>query len=77
MPKYLQRRRRQWYAILEIPKALRQHFCKPRFVMSLQTDSQSVAEKKVLPVILEWKKQIDLAKGLDIGSDALKTMQTS
>ena len=69
MPKYLQRRRRQWYAILEIPKALRQHFGKPRFVMSLQTDSQSVAEKKVLPVILEWKKQIDLAKGLDIGSD--------
>jgi hypothetical protein len=54
---------------LEIPKALRQHFGKPRFVMSLQTDSQSVAEKKVLPVILEWKKQIDLAKGLDIRSD--------
>ena len=37
--------------------------------MSLRTESQSVAEKKVLPVILEWKKQIDLAKGLDIGSD--------
>ena len=37
--------------------------------MSLRTESQSVAEKKVLPVILEWKKQIDLAKSLDIGSD--------
>ena len=69
MPKYLQRRRRKWYAILEIPKALRDHFGKPRFVMSLQTDSQTVAENKVPPIILEWKKQISIAKGLEIGSD--------
>ena len=69
MPKYLQRRRRKWYAILEIPKALRDHFGKPRFVMSLQTDSQTVAENKVPPIILEWKKQISIAKDLEIGSD--------
>ena len=69
MPRYLQKRRRQWYAVMEIPKKLRDHFGKPRFVVSLQTESLSVAERKVLPIIVEWKKQIDIAKGLDIGSD--------
>ncbi|WP_420536845.1 DUF6538 domain-containing protein, partial [Lentibacter algarum] len=61
MSRYLQRRRRQWYAILEIPRALRQHFNKPRFVMSLRTDSLSLAEQKVLPVVAEWKRQIAIA----------------
>ena len=69
MPKYLQKRRRQWYAILEIPKTLRQQFGRPRFVQSLETESLSVAEKKVLPVIVGWRRQIDLARGADIGAD--------
>ena len=69
MPKYLQKRRRQWYAILEIPKTLRQQFGRPRFVQSLETESLSVAEKKVLPVIVGWRRQIDLARGADIGTD--------
>lgn len=68
MSRYLQRRRRQLYAVLEIPKALRQHFKKPRFVMSLKTDSLSLAEQKVLPIIAEWKRQIAIARGIDIGS---------
>ena len=69
MPRYIQKRRRQWYAILEIPKALRQHFGKPRFVMSLRTDSQSIAEQRVLPVILDWKRQITIARGQSVGND--------
>jgi len=69
MPKYLQKRRRQWYAILEIPKTLRQQFGRPRFVQSLETESLSVADKKVLPVIVGWRRQIDLARGADIGTD--------
>jgi len=69
MPKYLQKRRRQWYAILEIPKTLRQQFGRPRFVQSLETESLSVAEKKVLPVIVGWRRQIDIAKGVDVGTD--------
>ena len=69
MPKYLQKRRRQWYAILEIPKNLRQQFGRPRFIQSLETESLSVAEKKVLPVIVGWRRQIDLARGADIGTD--------
>ena len=69
MPKYLQKRRRQWYAILEIPKTLRQQFGRPRFVQSLETESLSVAEKKVLPVIVGWRRQIDIAKGVYVGTD--------
>lgn len=68
MSRYLQRRRRQWYAVLEIPKALRQHFNRSRFVLSLKTDSLSLAEQKVLPVIAEWKRKIAIAKGIDVGS---------
>jgi hypothetical protein len=36
---YLQKLRRLWYAILEIPEAICPHFRKPRFVQSLDTDS--------------------------------------
>ena len=62
MPRYLQKRRRRWYAIMEIPKALRQKFGKPRFVQSLKTDSQKVAETRAYPLIAEWKKAIELAR---------------
>ncbi|MDG2258750.1 MAG: tyrosine-type recombinase/integrase [Paracoccaceae bacterium] len=62
MPRYLQKRRRLWYAILEIPKPLRKVFSKPRFVQSLNTDSQSLAEQRVLKVVAEWKRQIELAR---------------
>ena len=69
IPKYIQKRRRQWYAVLEIPKAIRQHFGKPRFVISLRTDSQSITEQRVLPVILEWKRQIAIVRGQNVESD--------
>ncbi len=56
MPSYLQKRRRRWYAILEIPKALRPRFGgKARFVQSLETDSRTVAERRVMPVVVAWK----------------------
>ena len=48
---------------MEIPNSLRSMFGKPRFVTSLDTDSLSVAQMRVLPVIAEWKHQLDVAKG--------------
>ena len=68
-PKFLLKQRQGWYAVLEIPKALRNYFGKVRFKQSLETDSLSVANSRVLPVVAEWKKQIAIAKGLEIGSD--------
>ena len=69
MPEYLQKRRRRWYAVLDIPKQLHPTFGKGKFVKSLETDSLSVAERKVLLVIAGWKKEIELAKGNEIGTD--------
>ena len=71
MPSYLQKRRRRWYAVLEIPKALRPHFGnKPRFVQSLETDSRTVAERRVLPVVVAWKKEIAAARNEPVDDDA-------
>ena len=69
MPKFLLKQRQGWYAVLEIPKALRKHFGKVRFKQSLETDSLSIANSRVLPVIAEWKQQVAIAKGLEIGSN--------
>ena len=69
MPKFLLKQRQGWYAVLEIPKALRKHFGKVRFKQSFETDSLSIANSRVLPVIAEWKQQVAIAKGLEIGSN--------
>jgi hypothetical protein len=64
MPKYLQKRRRRWYAVLDIPKGLRAKFGgQPRFVQSLETESLTEAEIKVHGVIAVWKAQIAAARG--------------
>ncbi|MBT3141369.1 tyrosine-type recombinase/integrase [Ruegeria litorea] len=63
MPAYIQKRRRRWYAVLEIPKALRRKFeGKSRFFQSLGTESQSEAEMLVLPVIARWKAELEAAR---------------
>ena len=71
MSTYLQKRRRRWYAVLEIPKSLRPRFGnKPRFVQSLETDSRVVAERRVLPVVTAWKKEIATARNEPVDDDA-------
>ena len=62
LPKYLIQRRRVWFAIMEIPKPLRSKFGKVRFKQTLETESLSVAERRVMPVVAHWKRLIDLAK---------------
>ena len=62
MSRWLQKRRRRWYAVMEIPKALRVRFARSRFVVSLETESLTVAERRVLPVIAKWKGDIERAK---------------
>ena len=53
MPTYLQKRRLLWYAVLDIPKNLHSVFGKARFKQLLETESLSVAERKVFTVIAE------------------------
>ena len=70
MPKYLQKRRRGWYAVVEVPKPLRSKIGKPRYLQSLNTESLSVAEARVLSIVVNWKKEIALASGEELfGSD--------
>ncbi len=71
MPSYLQKRRRRWYAIFEIPMALRPRFDgKARFVQSLETDSRTVAERRVMPVVVAWKGEIATARNEPVDDDA-------
>lgn len=58
-PSYLQQRGRRWYAVMEIPRALRLRFGgKPRFIQSLGTESKSEAEYLVHEVVAGWKYQL-------------------
>jgi len=62
-PKFLQKRRRRWYAVLEIPVSVRMKFeGQRRFVQSLETESLSEAERLVLPLVGRWKAEIEAAK---------------
>ena len=70
MPTYLQKRVHRWYAVVEIPAALRPQFGKPRFVQSLETESRTVAERRVLPVVSAWKKEIATARDEPVDDDA-------
>ncbi|WP_420548184.1 tyrosine-type recombinase/integrase [Curvivirga sp.] len=63
MPSYIQKRRKKYYGVLEIPKDVRPYFDdKPRFVKSLDTDSETVALRRVAPLVAQWKGQIQTAR---------------
>jgi len=67
---HIVKHRRRYYANLQIPKRLQQHFGKTTFRQSLQTDSLSVAKVRVLPIIHQWK--LDLAAAANIAPNSLQ-----
>lgn len=68
MATHLEKRRRLWYAVLDVPTAQRPLIGKKRFVQSLGTDSLSVAKTRVLPIIHGWKMLIEEAKSGVVGA---------
>lgn len=62
MPKHIQKRRRLWYAVLDIPKDVRDVIGKPRFVQSLKTDSQPIALNRAAVLVAKWKGEIEAAR---------------
>lgn len=64
LPKYMQMRRKRYYAVLEIPKAVR-HLLqnKTRFIESLKTDDLKTAEMRLYRVIAGWRNEIQKASG--------------
>ncbi|MDC0012462.1 hypothetical protein OAE29_04255 [Octadecabacter sp.] len=72
MAKHIERRRRVYYAMLNIPAAVRPAFNnKRKLLKSLETESISQAQVRVLPIIAEWKNQIEIAKGTSTGDKFL------
>ncbi len=67
--RYLLQRGRHWHAIMEIPEPLRSHFGKRRFMVTLGTDSQRIAELRAAKHVAAWKKQIAEAKGSPVEID--------
>ncbi|WP_342071448.1 tyrosine-type recombinase/integrase [Yoonia algicola] len=72
MPRFLEKRRRRWYAILEVPKDLQRHYGKRRFLKSLETESQTEAERLVLSVVAGWKAEFEAVRSGS--SDALDAL---
>jgi integrase len=72
LPKYLTKRKQGFYAVMEIPKVLRPAFeMKPRFLQSLETRDQKLAERRLPIIVTRWKDQIEKAKGTDIKSSGI------
>jgi hypothetical protein len=68
---YIERRRRGWYAVLDIPKDVRAKLGgKARWVQSLKTENKQQAKRTARPVIAYWKQRIHQARG---GGDDLVT----
>ena len=63
---YLLWRGHHWCAVLEIPKPLRPHFGKRRFMVTFDTDSQRIAARRAVNHIAAWKRQITEAKGITL-----------
>jgi len=63
IPRYIQKRRQRWYALLDIPSDVRASFDgKPRFVESLKTKNEARAVILASPKIALRKLQISKAR---------------
>jgi hypothetical protein len=63
MPRHIQKRRRRYYALLDIPRDIRHAFDgKPRFVKSLQTENLDTAQRRVGFLVGGWQAQIKAAR---------------
>jgi integrase len=60
---YIEKRRRLYYAVLDIPTDVRDLIGgKRRFVQSLKTDDLNLAELRKRPIVAGWRRQIDEAR---------------
>src|ERR1700730_17842334 len=59
---YLERRRRLWYALHDIPADVQQSLGHKRFVRSLETESRNVAERRAAILEARWRSDIEQAR---------------
>ena len=72
MPRYIERRRQTYYAVVEIPPSLRLTLGKKRLLKSLETRDLAVARDRRWEVVAALKKEIEVARaGHTDGSQAI------
>ncbi len=60
---YLQQRRRVWYAFHDLPEDVRAAFGgKVRFTQTLQTEDKKTAERRAVPLEIQWLSEIEQAR---------------
>lgn len=59
---YVERRYRKFYAVLDVPKDVRERIGRRRFVQSLKTEIRSVAERRAAHLVAGWKLKIERAR---------------
>jgi integrase len=59
---YLQRRRRKWYALHDIPQDVQKALGRVRFCQSLDTEDRSTAERRAAPLKVRWLGEIKQAR---------------
>ncbi|HEV3178665.1 MAG TPA: DUF6538 domain-containing protein, partial [Stellaceae bacterium] len=59
---YLERRRRRWYALHDIPKSAQAALGSRRFVQSLETEDRKIAERRAAVFAVKWRGAIEQAR---------------
>ena len=67
MAKHIEKRFNKFYAVLDIPAGVRSHFGgKRRFFKAVNTGSETVAIGRAALLVGQWKRQINMARGLAV-----------
>lgn len=64
---HIQKRRRRWYALLDVPKDVQGSIGRARFLQSLKTESETEAQRRAAPLVAKWRAQIDRARADNAG----------
>lgn len=71
---YLQLRGKTWYAVLDVPKDVRDIIGKTKFKQSLKTLSRKEAKPLANLLVASWKQQIEIARSQDPNIDTAKLL---
>jgi hypothetical protein len=63
MGDHIERRRQQWYAVLDVPAKLQPVIGKKRLVQSLKTTSRAVAVDRARDLVGAWKRRFRSSAG--------------
>ena len=74
MSHFIERRRRRWYAVLDVPADVRHVIKRRRYIQTLQTESEIVARDRATHLVRRWKAEIKKARG---GADAMDPFEAT